>query len=114
MFINFNFLKKKHKGGDLIVAKKMLSLETSAKSRGLEFNLSFNTVRWLLNAKECYYTGIPISKTEGPNKLTIDRLDNDQGYVEGNVVPCVQWFNLKKGNLTVKEIKLLYDKTKHL
>jgi phage protein U len=63
---------------DIKIAKKLIALENSAKSRGIEFGLTFN------------------------------RVDNDRGYVDNNVVACSKWFNQMKSNLTVEEIKLLY------
>jgi hypothetical protein len=37
-------------------------------------------------------------------------VDSAKGYVEGNVVSCTIDINGKKSNLSVDEIKSLYDK----
>jgi hypothetical protein len=95
---------------DTQVAKKYLSLKQSATHRGLEFNLSLTSVRNIMNAKKCYYTGRCISYNVSgtkPNKLTFDRKDASLGYVKGNVVACSHEFNQKKSSLTIKDIELL-------
>jgi hypothetical protein len=104
---------------DLIVAEKLIALSQSAKHRNLEFNLSFETVKNLLEQKYCFYTGVKLSdggakQGEPPasTQRTIDRVDNSKGYIEGNVVASSVDINQKKGNLTLEEIELLYDKTR--
>lgn len=83
------------------VAKKFLNLQKSAKGRGIPFDLSIQSVINLKKAKKCFYTG----KALTPDNLSVDRIDNDKGYVKGNVVACDHAFNLKKGRLTLQEIK---------
>lgn len=98
---------------DTKVARIYTRLQQSAKDRGLEFDLSLMSLRNILKAKKCYYTGKDISTwhdREDEYKLTIDRVDNDKGYITGNVVACSHTFNQKKGNLTVQEIQILFKK----
>lgn len=92
---------------DLEIARKLVSLEHSAQSRSLEFNLKFATVKRLLTQKSCYFTGVQLTDA-GPTQRSIDRLDNSRGYVEGNVVACTVEINRKKGMLSVAEIRDLY------
>lgn len=112
----FNKISHKQKSAlDLKTSRKLISLEVSARDRGLEFDLTFNNVQSLLLEDKCYFTGMTLTDEEGKyNQRSIDRLDNNKGYVNGNVVVCARGFNVKKGNLTPHEIKLLYDKIKHL
>ena len=47
----------------------------------------------------CYWTGFPLNPTSqfekyNPLAPSIDRLDETQGYVPGNVVLCLRLFNL--------------------
>lgn len=83
------------------VAKKMVSLESNARKRGLEFNLTYKAVRQVMLAKKCHYTGVPLQRTnfEGKDYLTFDRKDHKKGYVIGNVVACSLKANRKKGQL---------------
>jgi hypothetical protein len=97
------------KSGDLEIAKKMIKIWQSAMDRKLEFNLSFETVKRLMSYKTCYYTGKPF-EDDGPYARSFDRVDSSKGYIEGNLVACTVDINSKKSNLTVDEIKMLYDK----
>jgi hypothetical protein len=94
---------------DLEVAKKMLKIYQSAIDRKLEFNLSFDTVKKLLSHKSCYYTGKEF-EADGIYSMSFDRVDSNKGYVEGNVVSCTVDINGKKSNLSIDEIKSLYEK----
>ncbi|QHZ59800.1 HNH endonuclease [Alteromonas phage vB_AmeM_PT11-V22] len=69
---------------DVMVARKLSSKYNNAKERGIEFGLSFTSVKNIMKAKKCYYTGLPLTK----RTLTIDRIDSNKGYVKGNVVAC--------------------------
>ena len=98
---------------DLKVANKLIALRNSAKSRGIDFDLSFNKVKKILLAKRCYFTGVLLSDNpDDSNYVSFDRVDNNRGYVDDNVVACSKAFNQRKGNLTISEIVLLYNKTK--
>ena len=94
---------------DYSIAKKLVQLKQSATTRGLEFNLSFFTVKRLLLAKTCFYTG---AKFSSEIERSVDRVDSSLGYVEGNVVPCTIQINSKKANLTHDEIFMLAKKIK--
>lgn len=97
---------------DITVARKLVSVEDSATKRGIDFNLSFKRCKQLLTTRNCYYTGKPFTDRDF---LTFDRVDNNKGYTDENVVACSKSFNEAKKNLTVKQITLMYKKvTKHL
>ena len=89
---------------DYIICKKLIQLRQSAQSRGLEFNLTFKTVKKLLSTKRCFYTNVVMTEDSGMNSRSIDRVDSTKGYIEGNVVSCTVDINSKKGHLTIKEI----------
>ena len=95
---------------DYSIAKKLVQIKQSATSRGLQFDLSFKTVKKLLTTKKCYYTGKPFGK--GVMDRSFDRVDSALGYVEGNVVACTIDINSKKANLTSLEIHQLSTKLK--
>jgi hypothetical protein len=98
---------------DVEVAKKLVNIHSSAQSRNLEFNLTFEYVKKLLEYNTCYYTNV-IFTEDGPNARSFDRVDNDKGYVVGNVVACTIDINGKKNNLTLDEIVCLYKKLSYL
>jgi len=94
---------------DIEIAKKMINLHQSAVSRGLEFDLSFETVKHLMTRTNCYYTGVKF-EDEGKLAFSVDRVDSKKGYVEGNVVSCTVDINSKKSNLSYEEIKMIFEK----
>ncbi len=94
---------------DLEVARKMLKIHQSAQDRKLEFDLSFESVKKLLQYQTCYYTGKKF-EDEGLMSRSFDRIDSARGYVEGNVVACTVDINGKKSNLSLEEIECLYVK----
>ena len=98
---------------DVEVAKKLVNIHSSAQSRNLEFNLTFEYVKKLLEYNTCYYTNV-IFTEDGGSARSFDRVDNDKGYVVGNVVACTIDINGKKNNLTLDEIVCLYKKLAYL
>ncbi len=98
---------------DVEVAKKLVNIHSSAQSRNLEFNLTFEYVKKLLEYTTCFYTNVQFTE-DGPHARSFDRVDNDKGYVVGNVVACTVDINGKKNNLTIEEIICLHKKLAHL
>lgn len=98
---------------DVEVAKKLVNIHSSAQSRNLEFNLTFEYVKKLLEYTTCYYTNVTFTE-DGPNARSFDRVDNDKGYIIGNVVACTVDINGKKNNLSIDEIVCLYKKLAYL
>ena len=94
---------------DWEIATKLLNLKESAAKRKIKFDLSFKTVKKLVTARKCYYTGIIFDHTH-QNSFSVDRVDASKGYIEGNVVACTTEINRKKDNLTSAEILLLAKK----
>lgn len=96
---------------DLDVAKKMLNLKQSADSRNIKFDLSFLVLKNLMEQKKCFYTG-RVFDCKGDYALSIDRIDNKIGYVDGNVVACTVEINRKKTDITIEEIEMIYKAIK--
>lgn len=76
------------------LAEKYINLFKSAKRRGKEFNLEIKDVHSLLKEKTCFYTGKPFG--DGDMQKTVDRVDNNKGYIKGNVVACSKLANQLK------------------
>lgn len=114
---------------DLYLTNKYHRLKNSAHKREVEFNLPLTSLKNMLKASKCHYTGKKIKiyhhLTSGDtiplDALTIDRIDNKKGYVKGNVVACSEWANrlknffetdavpLSDGLKTMKSICKTYD-----
>lgn len=86
---------------ELLVANKYRGKVDNAKSRGVQFNLTLNDFRRLLMKKRCAYTGVALTlHKEGQPKnadLTIERIDNQVGYVPGNCIAVCAAANGIKG-----------------
>jgi hypothetical protein len=80
-----------------------------AKSRGLEWSLSEELFRELTQ-RDCFYCGVKPSNCKVFNSGTftyngVDRIDNDLGYRDGNVVPCCGSCNRAKGVKSLAEFE---------
>ena len=97
------------KATDSQVAKKFIKIKQRATSKGFEFDMTLSRVRTLMNTKRCFFTNkIMTNDGNQQTQVSFDRLDNSKGYTNANVVACIESFNLKKSDLSIKEIELLY------
>ncbi len=71
-------------------------LKGSAKRRAIDFTLSKEEFA-LLWAQPCTYCGDELDITR------LDRVDNNQGYIAGNVVQCCVRCNTWKSNLPIED-----------
>lgn len=85
------------KMNDAYLAEKYLMKIKNARSRGIDFDLSFTSYKNLMRAKKCFYTQVELSDVDGAeNQRTIDRINNKKGYTKGNVVACCRAMNQMK------------------
>lgn len=89
------------------------------KVRKLEYNLTPNYIQEILDKQEykCAYSGYSLDKNSD-DKLhipTIDRIDPNKGYIEGNICICSWAVNTMKMDLQLNEWKqLIKDLDKNL
>lgn len=84
-------------------AKRRLShTRESAKNRNKDFNLDRHYMENILLQTRCAYSGEKFGS--GDDKLTLERWDNDKGYVKGNVIPVKLKYNLRRGDLSLKQL----------
>ena len=92
----------------------MSNAKARAKKNGLEFNLTPEYLHSII-PNLCPVLGIPLdlttdqSKADIGHRATIDRIDNNKGYVEGNVVIVSHRANRIKGDASLKELKCLVE-----
>lgn len=76
------------------IAKKFINKAKNAESRGIVFELSFQSFKNLMRAKKCFYTRTLLTNqtsedgVQKPTDRTIERVDSSKGYVKGNCVAC--------------------------
>ncbi len=99
------FLKSSVKyTNDIALNGLVYEYKLSAKNRNLDFDLTHEYLNSLFSEK-CYYCGIEPFCIKKVNKHSItyngvDRVDNNKGYVMGNVVTCCKICNVAKHNMT--------------
>jgi len=81
---------------------KMNAWKHHAKARNIEFTLTDEDILSL--PLVCHYSGVPLTMKAGEsNVASLDRINNNLGYVPGNVAFCTRWINLMKKNKSVEE-----------
>lgn len=85
----------------------------NAEKRGIHYGLSNENLENLLIVQRCYYLNCVLNPVSGfhkiDNKMTIDRLNPNKGYIEGNVVTSSNIANQLKsmvedGTITADDI----------
>lgn len=85
------------------------NIKNSAERRGKDFNLTVADVKRLYKRKTCYYSG----RAFGVDcERSMERIDNDKGYIKGNVVLVDKKLNALKANLSNADIIKMADKIK--
>jgi len=97
---------------DIKLCQAYIRTVQGAKDRDIECTLSLKKFQQLKKITRCYYTNIKLicgepAKAQADN-WSIDRLDNNKGYTDNNVVVCSQRINAKKGSISIDEIKAIY------
>jgi hypothetical protein len=84
--------KAKSRKQSKTLAAKWSNYRASAARRGLDFTLTKDEFAELVTARVCHWCG----RRPGG----IDRYWNDEGYVDGNCVPCCGPCNIAKASMT--------------
>lgn len=88
---------------DTLVAMKYIQKQLNAKQRGLDFTLTLQDMKTLLKKKTCYYSGVQLTLS-GETSLSLDRIDDELGYIPSNVVACASVVNQIKNELLEKNM----------
>lgn len=113
--------------GDMYLTRKYSNLAKSAKNRGVDFTLTLEDLRKLLEETECYFSGDTMVAFEHdsadvrsgelklpPKYRTIDRLDNTKGYTADNVVACTNEMNQIKDDMDILDFKKMLIEFKRI
>jgi hypothetical protein len=82
----------------------LIALKNRANAKGLEFNL---TKEDLVIPEYCPVLGIKLARATGRvtvNSPQVDRINNNRGYVKGNVRVVSQRANTLKRDATIEEL----------
>ena len=83
-------------------------LRSSAKKRGIEFNLTSKDLDDIGFPMSCPVLGIPLKWYRGEprdDSYSFDRIDSSKGYVRDNIQIMSVKANRAKNNLTLEELK---------
>ena len=97
-------LRHKEMTKDQVAINKIIrSYKKGAKEREIDWKIKDSYAKELIS-KECFYCGAKFSNEwDGYKYNGIDRVDNEKGYEEGNVVPCCKVCNVAKHDMTQKD-----------
>jgi hypothetical protein len=85
------------------VAHRHAMIKERSKKLGLTSNIDQISYIALIS-KNCFYCDSSLKEEKG---ISLDRIDNDVGYVLSNVLPCCGVCNIGRGtNFTVEEWKI--------
>jgi len=97
----------------------------NANTRNYAFEVTVNDLQKVLESQhyKCAYTGVKLlcpknlkdknKTTHSPYLLSLDRIDNKLGYVEGNVHFVCVWVNKAKGAYSHEEFKNIIENLKN-
>ncbi len=78
-------------------------LKKNALNRGIVFDIDIEYLSSL--SMKCAYTGIALTLERNKfNTVSYDRVDNNKGYIVGNVTPCCVTVNEMKRKMTKEEL----------
>lgn len=106
---NIKRLDSSEKTQDNIIAQFLLKKSSQCRRRRnkvLEYNLTLEYIKELLLKQEYkdYYTG---QVSENYEDYSIDRIDSNLGYIEGNIVITTNRVNAMKNDMSIEEFKKL-------
>lgn len=80
-----------------------VQLRAGAKRRGIAFDLT-PEYAWSLFTGKCALTGVDVTLTPKSKTASLDRIDNDKGYEEGNVWWVHKEVNRLKNNYQLADL----------
>lgn len=89
------------------VYTRLITTLGSAQRRHKEFNLTPEYLFNIMQQTHCAYSGEKFGTAKGnhPDSMTLERWNNDLGYVMGNVIPVKQKYNTLRGNNTIEGLE---------
>lgn len=88
---------------ELEAMQRLVNTYGSAARRQKEFNLDLKYMSNLITQTRCAYSGELFTSNE-QDKMTLERFDNDLGYVKGNVIAVKSKYNSVRSNYTKDEL----------
>ncbi|AXF40597.1 Srd anti-sigma factor [Acinetobacter phage vB_ApiM_fHyAci03] len=81
------------------IAECFVNKAKNAKLRGIKFDMSLSTFANIKHQTLCAYSGMPFEENETAS-MSLERIDNTIGYIDGNVIPVRRELNTLRSDLT--------------
>jgi len=91
-----------------ITNRKLTNWRNGAKRKGVEFDLEYDDIPWVTH---CPILGVKLDYdrkghgNNGPDSPSLDRINNEKGYVKGNVQVISRLANTMKNSATPEQIR---------
>ena len=88
------------------------NLKASAKKRNIPFALTISDLNELSIPLTCPVLGIPVYFNTGQvndNSISFDRINNDIGYIPGNIIAISYRANRLKSDATLQELQSICE-----
>ena len=101
---------------DRMLTERYCALKDRAKAKGLEVNFNKTYLQYLWNKQNgfCAISGIKMTTVFYSGRistnLSVDRIDSEKGYIEGNVQLVCMAVNQMKNDLTYNELIFICNK----
>lgn len=95
---------------NLELAKCFVTKAENSKKRGIEFNMSLANFANLKAQTHCAYSGLPFNDH---SEFSFERIDNEVGYIDGNVIPVLRSINSARGSYTLENIDARLEQLGH-
>lgn len=97
-------MSKLKKPQEVTIAGRLVSTFNSADRRGKDFNLTLQYIANIIAQDRCAYSGEKFDNSDENEKMTLERFDNNLGYVEGNVIPVKKKYNNARADYEKDEL----------
>lgn len=89
---------------EIVVATRLVNTYASATRRQKDFGLTMAYLANIAQQEFCAYSGEKFSEGVNDDMMTLERFDNDKGYVPGNVIPVKKKYNSARGNFSLEQL----------
>ncbi|ASD51985.1 Srd anti-sigma factor [Pseudomonas phage PspYZU05] len=88
---------------DVKILGKIKHKRADAKRRGYAYELSYKFMENICSQTVCLYSGEHFSEDHWNERMSLERIDPNKGYIQGNVIPVKCKYNSLRGDLETPE-----------